>query len=56
MGRKYAVLKLKILISTILRNYHVKSDLTEADFKLQGDIILKRADGFRLELAERIVH
>lgn len=54
MGRKYAMLKLKILLSTILRNYHIKSNLTEKDFKLQGDIILKREDGFRLELEERV--
>lgn len=54
VGRKYAMLKLKILLSTILRNYHVKSNLTEKDWKLQGDIILKRADGFQLELGERV--
>ena len=48
------MLKLKILISTILRNYHIKSNCTEKDFKLQGDIILKREDGFRLVLEERV--
>lgn len=54
VGRKYAMLKLKVLISTILRNYHIRSKLTEEDFKLQADIILKRTDGFRLEIAPRI--
>ncbi|KAJ6640354.1 Cytochrome P450 4g15 [Pseudolycoriella hygida] len=54
VGRKYAMIKLKILISTILRNYRVKSNLTEKDFKLQGDIILKRSDGFRLEIEPRV--
>lgn len=54
VGRKYAILKLKILLSTILRNYRIKSNLTEKDFKLQADIILKRSDGFRLELEERV--
>ena len=53
VGRKYAMLKLKVLISTILRNFKIKSNLTEADFKLQADIILKRSDGFRLEIEER---
>lgn len=48
VGRKYAMLKLKILLSTIVRNYHIKSNVEEKDFKLQGDIILKRADGFRI--------
>lgn len=53
VGRKYAMLKLKILLSTILRNYRVKSDLGEKDFKLQGDIILKRAEGFQVKLEPR---
>lgn len=52
-GRKYAMLKLKVLLSTILRNFKVTSSCTEKDFKLQGDIILKRADGFRLKLEEK---
>ncbi|XP_030381411.1 cytochrome P450 4g15 [Scaptodrosophila lebanonensis] len=53
VGRKYAMLKLKILLSTILRNYRVYSDLSEADFKLQADIILKREEGFRVRLQPR---
>lgn len=53
VGRKYAMLKLKILLSTIIRNFIVHSSCTEKDFKLQGDIILKRADGFRIRLEAR---
>uniref|UniRef100_A0A1B0GJR2 Cytochrome n=1 Tax=Lutzomyia longipalpis TaxID=7200 RepID=A0A1B0GJR2_LUTLO len=53
VGRKFAMLKLKVLLSTIIRNFHLKSNLTEKDFQLQGDIILKRADGFRLEIEPR---
>lgn len=53
VGRKYAMLKLKILLSTILRNFRVKSDIKEADFRLQADIILKRAEGFRVTLEPR---
>ncbi|XP_059618539.1 cytochrome P450 4g15-like [Phlebotomus argentipes] len=53
VGRKYAMLKLKVLLSTVLRAYKINSDLTEKDFKLQADIILKRADGFRLSLEPR---
>lgn len=52
-GRKYAMLKLKILLSTILRNYVIKSNLKEEDYKLQGDIILKREDGFKISLEPR---
>ncbi|XP_053699360.1 cytochrome P450 4g15-like [Sabethes cyaneus] len=54
VGRKYAMLKLKVLLSTILRHYRVVSDLKESDFKLQGDIILKRTDGFRIKLEPRL--
>ncbi|XP_063993013.1 cytochrome P450 4g15 [Diachasmimorpha longicaudata] len=53
VGRKYAMLKLKILLSTILRNFRVKSDIKESDFRLQADIILKRAEGFRVHLQPR---
>lgn len=53
VGRKYAMLKLKILLSTICRNYRLLSNLTEADFVLQGDIILKRTDGFRIQIEPR---
>lgn len=55
LGRKYALLKLKVLLSTILRNFKVSSSCTEKDFQLQGDIILKRSDGFRITLEERNV-
>lgn len=52
-GRKYAMLKLKILLSHLLRNFKVVSDVREKDFQLQADIILKRADGFRIRLEPR---
>lgn len=53
VGRKYAMLKLKVLLSTLLRNYKVVSNVTEAEFVLRGDIILKREDGFRIKLQPR---
>lgn len=53
VGRKYAMLKLKILLSTILRNYRIHSDLTEKDFRLQADIIMKREEGFKVRLTPR---
>lgn len=54
VGRKYAMLKLKVLISTILRNYKITSKVKEEEFKLQSDIILKRTDGFRIFIEPRI--
>ncbi|XP_013185532.2 cytochrome P450 4g15 [Amyelois transitella] len=53
VGRKYAMLKLKILLSTILRNYKTVSVVPESDFNLQADIILKRSDGFRIRIEPR---
>lgn len=53
VGRKYAMLKLKIILSTILRNFRVYSDLKEEEFQLQADIILKRAEGFKVRLEPR---
>lgn len=54
VGRKYAMLKLKVLLSTIVRNFVVKSTVPEKEFKLQADIILKRTDGFRIMLEPRM--
>lgn len=53
MGRKYAMLKLKILLATILRNYRVHADVAEEDYKLQADIILKREEGFPIRVVPR---
>uniref|UniRef100_A0A336MXR8 CSON008890 protein n=2 Tax=Culicoides sonorensis TaxID=179676 RepID=A0A336MXR8_CULSO len=52
-GRKYAMLKLKIILSTILRKYRVYSDMKEEDFRLQADIILKREEGFQIRMEPR---
>ncbi|CAL1675294.1 unnamed protein product [Lasius platythorax] len=53
VGRKYAMLKLKIILSTVMRNFRVKSDIKESDFRLQADIILKRAEGFKIRMEPR---
>ncbi|XP_071631413.1 cytochrome P450 4g15-like isoform X1 [Temnothorax longispinosus] len=53
VGRKYAMLKLKVLLSTILRNYRIISDTPDKDFHLRGDIILKRHDGFKIKVEPR---
>ncbi|XP_037936456.1 cytochrome P450 4g1-like [Teleopsis dalmanni] len=53
VGRKYAMLMLKVLISTIIRRYSVHSNITEPDFELQGDIILKLSKGFNVAFTLR---
>lgn len=47
------MLKLKVILSTVLRQFRVHSDLTEEDFRLQADIILKREEGFQIRLEPR---
>ncbi|KAL1509300.1 hypothetical protein ABEB36_004062 [Hypothenemus hampei] len=53
VGRKYAMLKLKVIIASVLRKYVIFSTKDESEFRLQGDIILKRADGFCMRLEDR---
>lgn len=53
VGRKYAMLKLKVILSTIFRQFRVYSDMKEEDFRLQADIILKREEGFQIRLEPR---
>ncbi|XP_024085651.1 cytochrome P450 4g15-like [Cimex lectularius] len=53
VGRKYAMLKLKILLANILRNFRVKEGKPMNKWKLQADIILKRTDGFEIALENR---
>lgn len=53
VGRKYAILKLKIVLATIMRQFHVNSHLKEEDFRLQADLILKREEGFHIQLQPR---
>ncbi|XP_046748575.1 cytochrome P450 4g15-like [Diprion similis] len=53
VGRKYAMLKLKVLLSTILRHYKILSNVPPKQFRLVGDIILKRSDGFKIRIEPR---
>ncbi|XP_054269204.1 cytochrome P450 4g15-like [Macrosteles quadrilineatus] len=53
VGRKYAMLKLKVILSTIMRDFRVAGGKPMADWKLQADIILKRTDGFNIKLEPR---
>lgn len=52
-GRKYAMLKMKVLLSTIMRQFHIYSHMKEEDFRLQADLLLKREEGFPIRLVNR---
>lgn len=47
------MLKLKIILSTVLRYYRVLPGSHYNDWKLQADVILKRSDGFNVRLEPR---
>ncbi|XP_074037771.1 cytochrome P450 monooxygenase CYP4G7 [Leptinotarsa decemlineata] len=53
VGRKYAMLKLKVLLAGVLRKFQIHCSETEEDFKLQADIILKKTGGFNISVTER---
>lgn len=54
VGRKYAMLKLKILLANIFRSFKVKPSQRNIDnWKLQADIILKMTEGFDVALEAR---
>lgn len=53
VGRKYAMLKLKVLLANILRHYRVLPGIPMKKWVLQADIILKRTDGFKVKLQKR---
>uniref|UniRef100_A0A0A9W4X1 Cytochrome P450 4g15 n=3 Tax=Lygus hesperus TaxID=30085 RepID=A0A0A9W4X1_LYGHE len=53
VGRKYAMLKLKILLANIMRQFKVKPGKPMEEWRLQADIILKRTDGFDVALERR---
>ncbi|KAG5880483.1 hypothetical protein JTB14_035195 [Gonioctena quinquepunctata] len=53
VGRKYAMLKLKVLLAGVLREFEIHSDEKEEDFRLQGDIILKKEEGFNIHITKR---
>lgn len=47
------MLKLKVLLATFLRNYRVLPGKPQKDWVLQADIILKRTDGFQIQVEPR---
>jgi cytochrome P450 family 4 len=53
VGRKYAMLKMKIILAQVIREFHITSHLKEKDYRLQADLILKREDGFLIQLEPR---
>lgn len=50
IGAKYATLLIKVMLATLLRSYRVTATRRERDFKLAGQTVLKRKEGFLVSL------
>lgn len=48
------MLKLKVLLADLVRKFVFHSKAQEKDFRLQGDIILKREEGFNITIERRV--
>lgn len=52
-GSKYAMLSMKVLISTFLRNYSVHTDIKISDIKLKLDLLMRSANGYPATIRTR---
>ncbi|XP_050545258.1 cytochrome P450 4C1-like isoform X1 [Daktulosphaira vitifoliae] len=53
IGEKYAMLLMKVLLSTFLRNYSVHTKCKMTDIKLKFELSLKNADGYQVTIRSR---
>nr|DAD54391.1 TPA_exp: cytochrome P450 enzyme 8 [Aphis glycines] len=53
IGSKYAMLSMKVLISTFLRNYSLHTDMKLADIKLKIDVLLRSSNGYPVTIRQR---
>lgn len=53
IGSKYAMLSMKVLISTLLRNYELRTDIKQEDIKLKVDLLMRSVNGYPVKLTTR---
>lgn len=53
IGSKYAMLSMKVLVSTFLRNYSVHTDFKLSDIKLKLDLLMRSARGYPVTIRTR---
>lgn len=53
IGQKFAILEQKIVVSKILRNFHIKSVDERDKLVIVGEMVLRTRNGLRLILKER---
>lgn len=54
IGKAFAMLCMKSMLVTILRNFHLQADGTINDIKLKVDIIARSMNGYNVRLVQRI--
>lgn len=52
-GQKFALIEQKVVLSTILRNFSIKSMDKREDLVLVYELVLKSANGINLQLTPR---
>jgi len=52
-GSKYAMLSMKVLVSTFLRNYSLHTDVKLTDIKLKIDVLLRSSNGYPVTIRQR---
>lgn len=52
-GSKYAMLSMKILISTFLQNFSIHTDTKLSDIKLKLDLLIRSAHGYPVTIRRR---
>jgi len=53
IGYKYAMLSMKVLVATFLRNYSVHTDCKFNDIKLKLDLLLRSSNGYPVTIWTR---
>ncbi|XP_025419157.1 cytochrome P450 4C1-like isoform X2 [Sipha flava] len=53
LGAKYAMLSMKVLVSTFLRNYSVHTDIKLSDIKLEIDLLMRSVHGYPVTIRSR---
>ncbi|XP_050054619.1 cytochrome P450 4C1-like isoform X2 [Aphis gossypii] len=53
LGSKYAMLSMKVLLSTFLRNYSVHTNIKLNDIKLKTDLLMRSANGYPVTIQQR---
>ncbi len=55
LGQKYAVMEEKVVLATVLRNFHLESLEKREDLVLIGELVLRPRDGVQVRLTPKSI-